>query len=196
MKHFITNSFFIFLLCLLCSAYGYSQEYEPIKDKSTIKFTATAKMFGVNSEVNGKFASFSIHALRKPKLEDSTLEVTIAVSSIDTGITRRDRHLKSSDFFDEKRFKSIVFKSKKIRHLKNDTYEIAGTLTIKHKTTHIVFHVTAQKLNADDHWRIKGETKFNRNLLGIDYKSPFYLPDVGDEIKAHIDVQLKPKAKK
>ena len=41
------------------------------------------------------------------------IEATIDASSIDTRAPKRDKHLKSADFFDVEHYPTIVFKSKK-----------------------------------------------------------------------------------
>jgi polyisoprenoid-binding protein YceI len=46
--------------------------------------------------------------------EQSRLEVTIAVASIDTGAPDRDAHLRSADFFDADRFPTITFRSTRL----------------------------------------------------------------------------------
>lgn len=174
-----------------------SGQYVSVKNKSHFKFTATAKMLGVTSEVTGQFSDFSVSATKNPDLEKSAVTVTIAVKSIDTDNARRDRHLKKPDFFDEEKYKNIIFKSKKIRHLKDNRFEVNGDVEIKNKSTNITFEVVVEQTKTPANaWRIKGEKKFNRNQLGIDYKSPFYLPDVGDEITVHFDVVLSLKQPK
>ncbi len=165
-----------------------------LKEKSHIKFMATTKMLGNTSEVTGQFSDFSVSATKNPDLEKSGVTVAIAVKSIDTDNARRDRHLKKPDFFDEKKYQNIIFKSKKIRHIKDDRFEINGDLEIKNKSTNITFEAVVEQIKTPvNAWQIKGEKKFNRNELGIDYKSPFYLPDVGDEIRVQFDVVLSLK---
>lgn len=167
--------------------------YVNVKKSSQMLFYSTAKMMGISSEVPGKFSDFDVVADKKADLKDSSVSVSIAVKSIDTDNARRDRHLKKPDFFDEKKFPNITFKSKKIRHLKNDQYQINGDLKIKDKVTNITVTVLAKQLPSSDGWEVTGETKLDRNAVGITYKSPFYLPDVGDEIKITFAIQMKPK---
>lgn len=167
--------------------------YVAIKEKSEVRFNATAKMLGVTTEVPGQFKDFSISATKELDLEKSTIEVIIDAKSIDTDNARRDRHLKKSDFFDVEKFPSITFKSKKIRRLKDEQYEINGDLKIKNKVTNISFTVVAKKLSSSDDWKVTGETKLDRNTVGITYESPFYLPDVGNEIKIAFAIRMKPK---
>ena len=44
----------------------------------------------------------------------STVNVTIDTSSVNTGIARRDEHLRSADFFDVARFPTMTFVSRKV----------------------------------------------------------------------------------
>lgn len=169
-------------------------QYVSVKEKSHIKFIATAKMLGITSEVTGQFTDFAVSGTKNPSLEESKVTVTIAAKSIDTDNARRDRHLKNPDFFDEKKYRNIVFKSKKIRYIKNDRFEINGDIEIKNKSTNFTFEVNVeQEKTQANTWRVKGEQKFDRNRLGIDYQSPFYLPDVGNEITVIFDVVLSMK---
>src|SRR5579871_2573279 len=45
----------------------------------------------------------------------SSLEVEIKVDSVDTNAPDRDKHLKTPDFFNEKEFPKITFKSKEVK---------------------------------------------------------------------------------
>lgn len=164
--------------------------YVSVKEASQLSFNATAKMLGVTSEVPGKFSDFNVSANARAT-GDSDVTVTIAVKSIDTDNARRDKHLRNADFFDEKQFKTITFKSKKIRHVQGDTYEVQGVLQIKDKTSNLSFTVVAKKTSAANVWQVSGETQLDRNAVGITYQSPFYLPDVGKQIKVAFTIQMK-----
>ncbi len=61
---------------------------------------------------------------------DLAIELTIAVASIDTGSGKLDGHLKSPDFFNEREFATITFKSKSTKKTGKDMYEVKGDLTI------------------------------------------------------------------
>ena len=59
------------------------------------------------------------------------VEADIKVASLTTENSKRDGHLKSPDFFDVTKFPSITFKSKKVKKLGENKYEMIGDLTIK-----------------------------------------------------------------
>jgi len=94
------------------------------------------------SEVAGHFNSFDINFAKGESLTDGEVEATIDVKGIDTGITDRDNHLKSADFFDAEKFPQIKFKSSKIEKLNDEQYKFTGDLTIKNITKPFVFDVS------------------------------------------------------
>ena len=64
-------------------------------------------------------------------LHKSRFDFTIKVDSVDTGIGKRDTHLRSPDFFDAAKYPVITFKSSKVTPGADSTYLVEGTLTIK-----------------------------------------------------------------
>jgi len=63
-------------------------------------------------------------------LDKAKVNVTIQVDSINTGIDKRDGHLKSPDFFDSAKFPTITFVSKKVTSAGDQKYSVLGDLTI------------------------------------------------------------------
>lgn len=91
------------------------------------------------SNVPGVFTRFSgTIVVDRDNLENSTVEATIEVPSIDTRVEQRDTHLKSADFFDAASFPIIVFKSKSWKKTGDGAYDVTGDLTIKGVTKEIV----------------------------------------------------------
>ncbi len=64
----------------------------------------------------------------------SSAEVTIQVASIDSQQADRDAHLRSADFFDVEKYPTITFKSTKAEVVDENTYRLAGDLTIRDAT--------------------------------------------------------------
>ncbi|MCX4597511.1 YceI family protein [Streptomyces sp. NBC_01549] len=52
------------------------------------------------AEIHGRFNRFSGSLWIAERIRDSQIEVHIEADSIDTGVPRRDDHLRSSDFLD------------------------------------------------------------------------------------------------
>jgi polyisoprenoid-binding protein YceI len=93
--------------------------------------------------VKGRFTEFAGNVvLDHTDIGGSSVEVTIKASSIDTGIKRRDAHLRSADFLEADRYPDIRFQSTKIERGKDrDTLRLTGVLTIKGKGREVVLAV-------------------------------------------------------
>ncbi len=66
-----------------------------------------------------------------------SVEVAIDVSSVNTGIKKRDEHLLTTDFFDEAKYPTITFKSTEVEFLNSRRCRVSGNLTM-HGTTRLV----------------------------------------------------------
>src|SRR4051812_5045901 len=60
----------------------------------------------------------------------SRVEVRIDAASIDSRDPRRDTHLRSADFFDVERYPDITFRSREVRRLEDDRFEVDGELAM------------------------------------------------------------------
>jgi polyisoprenoid-binding protein YceI len=92
------------------------------------------------------------------------------ISSLDTGNTDRDNHLKSADFFDAEQFSSMEFKSTSVEK-DGDDYKVTGDLTIKGITKSIKLTAEFGGI-ATDPW---GQTKAGFTLGGKLNRSDFGL---------------------
>ena len=66
----------------------------------------------------------------------------IKIKRIDTGIGKRDRHLRSADFFDASKHPLMTFTSNRITKAEGNTYNVEGTLTIKDVSSEVVLPLT------------------------------------------------------
>ncbi|EQD76145.1 Lipid/polyisoprenoid-binding, YceI-like protein [mine drainage metagenome] len=81
------------------------------RQHSSLEFSVRHMMI---SHVSGKFNEFSIDASEDiENVENSTVNVIINATSVDTGNIDRDNHLKSPDFLNAPQFPNIIFKSRK-----------------------------------------------------------------------------------
>jgi len=76
------------------------------------------------------------------KPEDTVINVTIQVASIDTDNDARDKHLKTADFFDAEKYPTIVFKSTGVTDHKDGTLTVSGDLTMHGVTKPVDLEVT------------------------------------------------------
>jgi polyisoprenoid-binding protein YceI len=92
------------------------------------------------TRVRGSFGKFEGSAhLDFTDAAKSSVNVTIDATSIDTGNTDRDAHLRSNDFFAMDEHPQIVFASTAIEATDSDTYRVTGDLTIRGVTKQVSF---------------------------------------------------------
>ena len=97
--------------------------------------------FGIKhifSTVPGHFKEFSGKVFFNPEqLEKSNFDFTVKVDSIDTGVGKRDNHLRSGDFFDTGKFPTMSFQSTSVTHKEGNNYLLKGKLTVKDVTKEV-----------------------------------------------------------
>jgi polyisoprenoid-binding protein YceI len=84
------------------------------------------------AKVRGKFSGISGVATIAERPENSTLEVELDTSTVDTGDATRDAHLRSGDFFGVEDHPTITFRSTGTRPGVGETeWKVDGELTIR-----------------------------------------------------------------
>ncbi|MGD9698322.1 YceI family protein [Acinetobacter sp.] len=131
------------------------------------------------------------------KPANSSVNVTIPLSSLNTNVKALDEHLKTADFFDAAKYPNITFKSTKVQALGKNKYKITGNLTVKDVTKPVVLDAVLNKQGI--HPMTKAEaigfnatTSFNRSAFGVGA----YVPNVGDKITVNITTEASVPAKK
>jgi polyisoprenoid-binding protein YceI len=92
------------------------------------------------AKVRGRFTKFAGNVEIAEAPEESSVEVDIDVSSVESADARRDEHLRSPDFFNVEEHPSMVFKSTSITAADDGTWDVAGDLTIRGVTRPVVLH--------------------------------------------------------
>ena len=90
----------------------------------------------------------------------------IRTASLSTGIGRRDRHLRSADFFDVERFGEISVVVTGVQPTKGRAADLRANLTIKGITAPLPLPVTITELD-DGSIRISGETNVDRSQFDL-----------------------------
>jgi polyisoprenoid-binding protein YceI len=93
------------------------------------------------TKVRGRFSDVRGRITIAEEPEDSRVEVEIGVASVSTGNDDRDAHLKSGDFFDVENHPTISFASTGVKPLRDNTWELAGNLTVHGTTRPVTLHV-------------------------------------------------------
>jgi polyisoprenoid-binding protein YceI len=71
----------------------------------------------------------------------ATVDVVIAASSIDTGVARRDEHLRSADYLDVTRFPEITFTAQTVQAMPEGHFRVVGALTLRGVTREVALDV-------------------------------------------------------
>lgn len=131
--------------------------------------------FSINhffTPVDGTFNDYSAVVNFDPaNLEESSLDVTIPVSSVNTRNERRDNHLMSEDFFSAEQWPNIRFVSNEIVEDGDGGYIARGQMTIRDVTRD--FELPFELLGVMDHpmrenTRVAG-IRANAELMRNDY---------------------------
>lgn len=148
------------------------------------------------TKVRGRFSNFDGRIeFDQERPEHSAVNVTIDAASIDTNEPDRDTHLRSNDFFGVETHPQIRFNSAEVRKTGANTFDVAGTLTIKGVTRDVVLPVTFLGV-AKDPWgksRAGFETglTINRKDYGLLWNAALETGGflVGDDVKITLSIQ-------
>jgi polyisoprenoid-binding protein YceI len=124
----------------------------------------------------------------KDDFSDAVFELSVDVPSIDTGVEKRDSHLRSADFFDAEKFPKMTFRSTRITAAGKDRYKLSGDLTIHGKTQPVTMELwyrgtTKNQKNVTAGFQLTGT--LNRLDFGIGEK--FAPPMISDELSIKAD---------
>jgi polyisoprenoid-binding protein YceI len=123
----------------------------------------TIKNAGIN--VDGFFSEAIARVQFDPaNLRNASLAATIEVSSIDTGIKARDKHLKKEKYFDLDNYPQITFQSTRVSKQEKG-YLLKGNLTIKETTLPIEIPFTIERVAEGSIF--KGSFTLDRRDYGV-----------------------------
>ncbi|MEM9663710.1 MAG: YceI family protein [Bacteroidota bacterium] len=133
--------------------------------------------------VDGSFEDLKADLRFEPgNLEGGRFDASIDVSTIDTGIGRRDRHLRSDDYFDAETYPRINMKSTAIRQTDEGAYEGTFDVTIKDVTQSVVMPFTFDA----DTGILQGRLELDRTDYGVGGRSLFLAEGVAVDIMVQV----------
>ena len=149
------------------------------------------------SNVPGAFHEYDADIHFDPNnLDDSKLDVTIQVASVDTENERRDGHLRTDDFFNAEKWPTMTFTSNSIESVGDNQFVAKGELTIKDVTKD--FELPFTLLGVMDHPRRDGvkiagftsEFMLKRNDYGVGTGD--YISDavIGNEVNITLNMEV------
>jgi polyisoprenoid-binding protein YceI len=176
---------------LLSSSTNAADTYKIDPAHTTITFSV--RHLGINN-VKGKFKEFEGALM----LEGDTLKEasgTIQVKSVDTGVEKRDNHLRTADFFDAAKYPTITFKTKRVEKDGSAQLVLIADFTMRGVTKELRLPAKMSKPTKDP-WGgvrvgLEAKTKLNRKDYGINYNELLETGAmaVGEEVELEINAE-------
>ncbi|WP_288366255.1 YceI family protein [uncultured Acinetobacter sp.] len=124
------------------------------------------------------------------KPTNSSVDVTIPVSSVNTNVPALDKEFQQEGWFNAAKYPNITFKSTKVETKDKKHFKITGNLTVKGITKPVVLDAVLNKQGEHPMAKVpaigfNATTSFNRSEFGIGN----YVPNVGDKITVNITTE-------
>ena len=124
------------------------------------------------------------------KPSNSSVEVTIPLSSVNTNVVALDKEFQEEAWFNAAKYPNITFKSTKVETKDKKYFKITGNLTVKGVTKPVVLDAVLNKQGEHPMAKVpaigfNATTSFNRSAFGIGN----YVPNVGDKITVNITTE-------
>ena len=144
-------------------------------EASELTFHATSRLMNAD----GRFSRFAGDVTVDPAdLNTARVTVRVEAASLDTGITMRDRHLRSEDFFQVEKFPAITFESLRVEGAGRRLL-VVGRLTLRGVTREVRVpvdvSVTGKRLEA------RGQFDVKRTDHGMNYDSA--VNPIGEQVR-------------
>lgn len=165
---------------------------------SSVEFTTRHMMI---SKVRGSFKKFSGSVnFDEQTPANSTVQVQLEASSLETRDEKRDAHLVSADFLDAGNYPDLTFVSKRVEAHDDTHGRIYGDLTIRGVTREVVLE-TEYNGQAKSPWGtvsagFAATTKINRKDWGLNWNVALETGGVlvGEEIAIDIELEIVKQA--
>jgi polyisoprenoid-binding protein YceI len=182
----------VFGLLLLSASLAPAQSSTWVPDKAHSAVDFSVLHIGL-SHVRGHFGNVGgTIVIDESDITKSTVNVTIDMNTVDTGVAGRDGDLKSASFFDVAQFPTATFVSTSV--VKNASgLTVSGNLTLHGVTKPVVLQVEGPTgpvpgMDKKPHSGFSATTAISRTAFGIAPKFPVAV--VGDEVKLTIDLDV------
>jgi len=181
----------LFVTCLLAPA-AQATTYKIDQDHTTVSF----KIRHLFSYVQGTFNDFEgqfTYDAGAPKAW--TVQAVVQAESIDTGVAKRDQHLRSGDFFDAAQYPTLEFRSTEITAATPSSATLRGQLTIHGVERPVAFDLAIHG-EGKDPWGnqrsgFTATTTINRTEFGLKWNEALETGQllVGEEVQITLEVE-------
>jgi polyisoprenoid-binding protein YceI len=150
------------------------------------------------TRLRGWFTAFTgdFHIAEKP--EDSWVEVNIDADSIEMPNPAAVAGLKGENFLEVEKFKTLHFRSTRVRHVDGNLWQVAGDLTIKDTTREVVLDAVfggavalPPQVGGARKMGFEATTNFDRRDFGLMWNVPLAGGRVlvGNRVDLRLDVE-------
>jgi polyisoprenoid-binding protein YceI len=180
----------VLAMALPMMAVAQTSTWSPDKAHSEVIFSILHMSL---SKVHGRFGiSGGQIQWNEADITKSTVNVTIDVASVDTGVAPRDTDLKSSSMFDAAQFPTATFVSTSVAKTGNGL-TVNGNLTLHGVTKPVVLLVEgptgpAQGMGGKMHAGFSATTTISRAAFDLGTKYPAAV--LGDDVHLNIDLDV------
>jgi polyisoprenoid-binding protein YceI len=168
---------YIAVLLIFAVTAGFAQTVT----KSDISF----KIRNLGFNVGGTFGGLQADIKFKPSdLAGSSIEASVASSTVNSDNESRDNHLKSEDYFDVAKYPKITMKSVSFKHKNGSNYTGSFNVTIRDKTKLIEMPFTYTE--SGNTAQLKGNFMILRTDFGIGGKNLILSNEANVSVEAEI----------
>lgn len=173
-----------------------------VKTSNTYQIDTTRSFLEFNvkhltiSSITGGFTDFQgVIEFNQNDLNTFLAQVNIKANSIDTRNKKRDDYLKSTELLDVNKFPEIIFQSKKLTQQNNNSYIMAGDLTIHGVTKKVWIPVVVNgPVNSSKNMQsigIEGEITISRKDFEMNFDKTLDSGEaiIGDDINIFINIE-------
>ncbi|MEY3220766.1 MAG: hypothetical protein RIT27_2123 [Pseudomonadota bacterium] len=167
-------------------------------DEYSIDETHTFPSFEIShlgfSTQRGRFNKTTGNLMLDLEAKKGSIEVTIDVDSLDTGLKKLEDHLLGEDFFDAKQFPTMTFKGDDFTFEGKKLVSVAGDFTFHGVTKPVVLKV--ENFKCAPHPMFKVETcgaDASTSIKRTEFGMGKYAPALGDDVKIQIQVEAVKK---
>jgi polyisoprenoid-binding protein YceI len=191
MRRNLSISSLLVVLIAVTPFFGAVTKYDTDTAHSNVGFAIP--ILGGLSHVRGKFNDFTVSIVYDDKdVTKSSVEAVIKATSIDTGIERRDAHLRTADFFDVEKFPEITFKSSRIEK-KGKQLIAHGTFTMHGISKEIALPFTINGVDRNEKTGkttlgLTARTSVNRHDYGINFSRPDNPNFLGESVEIELNI--------
>ena len=163
-------------------------------DSYTVDPNHTHPSYEINhfgwSTQRGRFDKVSGKISLDRAAKSGTVDITIEVASVSTGVSKLDDHLKSEDFFNAAKFPAMTFKSKAVHFSGDKPASVDGELTLLGVTKPVTLVIAAFQCAPNQF--VKKEAcgaDATANIKRSEFGMTKYVPGLGDDVKLLINVE-------